>query len=170
MDVVLEELLKLEDAAVGLNHGFADHIRLFHYSLPYDLLSGQHRLAPVLSIHLPELREILSKLMKEVLFGVIGLGPEDGMKKPFIVRVGLGEGLPQLKGNAFFLVTIAIFVESDVLLDSGDKVFLEVMEDGLFSPFPLPDRDNGLLRLRLRTFRFLLALFLALAGEVLNSL
>lgn len=92
------------------------------------------------------------------------------MKKSFIVRVGLDESLPKLKGNAFFLIAIGVFVESYVLLDSGDKMFLEVMEDGLFTSFYLFDRDNTLLRLWLWIFSFLLTLFLALATEVLNSL
>lgn len=170
MDVVLKELLKLEDAAIGLDHGFADHIGLLHYSLTDDLLSGQHLLASILAIDLFEFREILSKFMKEVLLWIIGLSPKNGMKKSFIVRVGLDEGLPQLKGYAFFLIAIGIFVEGDVLLDGGDKMFLEVMEDGLFTSFNLPDRDNGLLRLWLWIFSFLLTLFLALAAEVLNSL
>ena len=81
MDVVLEELLKLEDAAVGLDHRFADHIGLFHYSLTYYFLSGQHLLASVLAIDLLEFREILSKFMKEVFLWIIGLSPKDDMKK-----------------------------------------------------------------------------------------
>lgn len=170
MDIVFEELLKLEDAAVGLDHRFADHIGLLHYSLTYDFLSSQHLLASVLAIDLLEFREILCKFLKEVFLGIIGLSPKDCMKKSFIVRVGLDEALPQLKGKAFFLVTIGIFVKSYVLLDGGDKMFLEVMEDGLFPSFHLSDRDNGLFRLWLWIFSFLLTLFLTLATEVLNSL
>ena len=136
MDVVLEELLKLEDAAVGLNHEFADHIRLFHYSLPYDLLSGQHRLAPVLSIHLPELREILSKLMKEVLFGVIGLGPEDGMKKPFIVRVGLGEACHSSKATHSSLSLLPFLLKAMYFLIVEIRCFWKLWKMDFLALFP----------------------------------
>lgn len=170
MDVVFEELLKLEDAAVRLDHGFTDQAGLLHYSPADDLLSDQDLIASILAINLLEFGEILSKFVKKVFLWIAGLSPKNGMEKPFIVRVGLEEGLPQLKGNTFFLVTIGIFVESYVLLDGGDKMFLEVMEDGLFASFYFPDRDNGLLRLWLWTFSFLLNLFFALAAEMLNSL
>lgn len=54
MYVVLEELLKLEDAAIGLDHRFADHNGLLHYSLTDDFLSGQCLLASILAIDLLE--------------------------------------------------------------------------------------------------------------------
>lgn len=66
------------------------------------------------------------------------------MEQSFVIGGGLDESLPKFKGNVFFFAIIAAFVESDILLDGGDKMFLKVMKDGFLASFSFLYRYYGL--------------------------
>lgn len=127
---VFVEFVEAVHVAAALQHFPAQTHRLLHHCCPQLALRRRHQF-PGVSLHDgPEKGEVLGE------FGEFGgrLGsledPEDHVQHLLVKAAGLHEAVPEMERQGGEARGCVAVLEVDELLDEGDEVLLEVVENG----------------------------------------